>query len=115
MMVSFGRLSLVEARRVSIYYFVSYSLSGGTRKRQGGGREGPVEGNTTVVTGLNPSTGYDVSVFTATDEQGNRQLNSSEEMTAPRLQTSEPSGTQVGMFDASERFYSCTTVPVIIL
>ncbi|CAI8023537.1 Basement membrane-specific heparan sulfate proteoglycan core protein [Geodia barretti] len=92
MMVSFGRLSLVEARRVSIYYFVSYSPSGGTRKRQGGGREGPVEGNTTVVTGLNPSTGYDVSVFTATDEQGNRQLTSSEEMTAPRLQTSEPSG-----------------------
>ena len=100
MMVSFGRLSLVEARRVNIYYFVSYSPSGGTRKRQEGGREGPVEGNTTVVTGLDPSTGYDVSVFTATDEQGNNQQTPSDKMTAPRPRTSEPPGMQVGMFDA---------------
>ncbi|CAI8024471.1 Receptor-type tyrosine-protein phosphatase alpha [Geodia barretti] len=92
MMVSFGRLSLVEARRVNIYYFISYSPSGGARKRQEGGREGPVEGNTTVVTGLDPSTGYDVSVFTATDEQGNNQQTPSDKMTAPRPRTSEPPG-----------------------
>ena len=92
MRVSFGRLSYVEAKRTEIFYFISYAPSGGARKRQGGGTEGPVEGNQTTIAGLDPNTAYDVAVFTATDRDGSDRRTESESQIALSPETSDPSG-----------------------
>ena len=74
MRVSFQRLSLVEAKRLTLYYFVSYSSSPGSgrRRQSGGGQVRVPDGQDSVeITGLDPDTEYEVTVFTASDEEGN--------------------------------------------
>ena len=73
MRVSFQRLSLVEAKRLTLYYFVSYSSSPGSgRRRQSGGSQVRVpDGQDSVeITGLDPDTEYEVTMFTANDMDG---------------------------------------------
>ena len=70
MRVSFTPLNIVEARRISVSYFITYS-SRSFRKRQEGGEVRVPDGkNETVVTGLDPKTEYDVVMYAA-DINGN--------------------------------------------
>ena len=73
MRVSFQRLSLAEAKRLTLYYFVSYTSSPGSgrRRQSGGGQVRIPDGESSVeVSGLDPYTEYEVTVFTASDEEG---------------------------------------------
>ena len=54
--------------------------------------KGPVEGNQTVISDLDPNTQYDVSVFTATDEAGTDRQSESQAISAPPPPTSSPPG-----------------------
>ena len=73
MRVSFQRLSLVEAKRLTLYYFVSYSSSPGFgRRRQSGGGQVrvPDDQDSVEISGLDPNTEYEVTMFTASDMDG---------------------------------------------
>ena len=81
MRVSFQRLSLVEAKTLTLYYFVSYSSSPGSRRRRqsGGGQVRVPDGESSVeITGLDPYTKYEVTVFTSSDEEGKESHSESE-------------------------------------
>ena len=81
MRVSFQRLSLVEAKRLTLYYFVSYTSSPGSlrRRQSGGGQVRVPDGESSVeVSGLDPDTEYEVTVFTASDEEGRESHSESE-------------------------------------
>ena len=86
MRVSFRRLSLVEAKRLQLYYFVSYSpsLPGSRRRRQAGGVQVavPEDESSVDITGLDPSTEYRVTVFTASDREGRERHSESSPETA---------------------------------
>ena len=86
MRVSFQRLSLVEAKTLTLYYFVSYTSSPGSgRRRQSGGGQVRVPGHQSSVeiTGLDPYTEYEVTVFTASDEEGRESHSESETYRVP--------------------------------
>ena len=67
--VSFVELSLVEARRLTVTYFITYSLSG-SRKRQGVIVTVPDDSSHHVIDDLDPDSEYTVSMCAA-DSDGN--------------------------------------------
>ena len=70
MRVSFTPLTIVEARRISVAYFISYSPRSCRKRQEGGEVRVPDGKNETVITGLDPKTEYDVVMY-ATDSDGN--------------------------------------------
>ena len=74
MMVSFKTLTIVEAKRVKVYYFITYTASNSLKKRQNEGNviQVPDGKNETIITGLDPNTEYDVGVYAADRDGGNR-------------------------------------------
>ena len=81
MRVSFQRLSLVEAKTLTLYYFVSYSSypGSGRRRKSGGSQVRVPDGESSVeISGLDPYTEYEVTVFTASDEDGREPHSESE-------------------------------------
>ena len=73
MMVSFKTLTIVEAKRVKVYYFITYTASNSLKKRQNEGDviQVPDGKNETIITGLDPNTEYDVGVYAADRDRGN--------------------------------------------
>ena len=76
MMVSFKTLTIVEAKRVKVYYFITYTCtaSNSVKKRQNGVNvvQVPDGKNETIITGLDPNTEYDVGVYAADRDGENR-------------------------------------------
>ena len=74
MMVSFKTLTIVEAKRVEVYYFITYTASNSVKKRQNGVNDIQVPDgkNETIITGLDPNTEYDVGVYAADRDRVNR-------------------------------------------
>ena len=87
----------MEAKRATLYYFVSYSAAGSRKRQEGGGMKGPVVENQTIISDLDPNTQYDVSVFTATDRAGRYSHSPSETISAPPPPTSSPPGTALSL------------------
>ena len=72
MNVSFVKLSLVEARRLTVTYFITYAPSS-SKKRQAGEKTVAVPDGSShmIITGLDPKTQYTVRMFAAADNDGN--------------------------------------------
>ena len=87
MMVSFQTLTIVEAKRVKVYYFITYTASNSVKKRQNGVNDIQVSDgkNETIITGLDPNTEYDVGVYAA-DRDGGNSGDTSELVRAPVIQ-----------------------------
>ena len=66
MNVSFVKLSLVEARRLTVTYFITYAPSS-SRKRQAGKKTVAVSDGSShkIITGLDPKIQYTVRMFAA--------------------------------------------------
>ena len=72
MNVSFVKLSLVEARQLTVTYFITYAPSS-SKKRQAGEKTVAVPDGSShrIITGLEPEIQYTVRMFAAADNDGN--------------------------------------------
>ena len=71
MIVSFAKLSLVEARRHTLTYFITYVPDNSAKREVGETTVAVPEGSTqSVITGLDPNMQYSVRMFAAADRDG---------------------------------------------